>query len=152
MTHVYDILEVLKEELLSSPSVNTVTYGDITDIDLDKTTIFPLSHLIMDSVTYTERTVVFNINLLCADVVDYNKESSDFELFYGNDNLHDVLNTQFQVINTVVMKLMRGDLFESNYQVLTQPNAEPFKERFSNELAGWSVSMQIEVPNGISIC
>lgn len=152
MTHVYDILEVLKDELLSSPSVNTVTYGDITDVDLDKTTIFPLSHLIIDNVTYAERTVVFNINLLCADVVDYNKESSDFELFYGNDNLHDVLNTQFEVINGVIMKLMRGDLFESNYQVVTQPSAEPFKERFSNELAGWSVSMQIEIPNGISIC
>ena len=152
MTHVYNILDTLKDELLSNPSVTTVTYGDIADVDLDKTTMFPLSHLFMDNVTYKERTVVFSIKLLCADIVDYNNEKSDFDLFYGNDNLHDVLNTQFEVINNLIMKLMRGDLFELNYQVTTQPSAQPFKERFSNQLAGWSVDISIEIPNGASIC
>jgi hypothetical protein len=152
MTHVYDILDTLRDELLLSPSVNTVTYGDIEDVDLDKTTMFPLSHLLIDSVNYNGQTVTFNIKLLCADIVDYNKEKSNFELFYGNNNLQDVFNTQFQVINTIISKLMRGDLFEANYQVTTQPAAQPFKERFSNELAGWSTDISIEIPNGISIC
>jgi len=152
MTHVYDILEIIKDELLTSPSVNTVTYGDLSEVDLDKTTIFPLSHMLIDSANYKERTVVFNINLLCADIVDYNTKKANHELFYGNDNLQDVMNTQFQVINSLIMKLMRGDLFEMNYQVTTQPTAEPFKERFGNELAGWAVNISIEVPNGISIC
>ena len=105
MTHVYDILDKLREELLLSPSVNTVTYGDIADVDLDKTTMFPLSHLLIDSVNYNERTVVFNIKLLCADIVDYNKDKANFELFYGNDNLHDILNTQFQVINQIPLNV-----------------------------------------------
>jgi len=152
MTHVYDILDIIKDELISSPSVNTVTYGDITDVDLDKTTIFPLSHILLDSASYKERTIVFNVKILCADIVDYNTKKPNNGLFYGNDNLQDVMNTQFQVINSLIMKLMRGDLFEMNYQVTTQPTAEPFKERFSNELAGWSVDISIEVPNGISIC
>ena len=152
MTHVYDILEIIKDELLTSPSVNTVTYGDLSEVDLDKTTIFPLSHMLIDSANYKERTVVFNINLLCADIVDYNTKKANHELFYGNDNLQDVMNTQFQVINSLIMKLMRGDLFEMNYQVTTQPTAEPFKERFGNELAGWGVNISIEVPNCISIC
>lgn len=152
MTHIYDILDTIKDELLSSPSVNTVTYGDIADVDLDKTTMFPLSHILIDNVTYGERIVSVNIKLLCADIIDYNTKKSDFELFYGNDNLHDVLNTQFQVINSLIMKLMRGSLFKDNYQVTTQPVAEPFKERFSNELAGWSTNIVIDLPNGISIC
>ena len=50
------------------------------------------------------------------------------------------------------MKLMRGSLFQLQYQVTSPPNAQPFKERFSNELAGWSVDISIEVPNGASIC
>ena len=152
MTHIYDILDTIKDELLSSPSVNTVTYGDIADVDLDKTTMFPLSHILIDNVTYGERIVSVNIKLLCADIIDYNTKKADFELFYGNDNLHDVLNTQFQVINSLIMKLMRGSLFKDNYQVTTQPVAEPFKERFSNELAGWSTNIVIDLPNGISIC
>ena len=151
MKHVYDILDVLRDELRSHPSVNTVSSGDIIDLDLDKTTIFPLSHLLIDSASYKKRTITFNVKVLCADVVDYNQSENKFDEFYGNDNLHDVMNTQFQVINSLIMKLMRGDLFESKYQVITPPVAEPFKEKYGNVLAGWTTEIQIEVPNGISI-
>jgi hypothetical protein len=152
MKHVYDILDVLRDELRSHPAVNTVSYGDITDLDLDKTTMFPLSHLLIDSASYGERTITFSIKLLCADIVDYNQSKSQFDEFYGNDNLHDVMNTQFQVINSLITKLMRGDLFKSNYQITSTPSAEPFKEKYGNVLAGWSTVIQIEIPNGVSIC
>jgi len=152
MKHVYDILDVLRDELRSHPAVNTVSYGDITDLDLDKTTMFPLSHLLIDSASYGERTITFSIKLLCADVVDYNQSESQFDEFYGNDNLHDVMNTQFQVINSLITKLMRGDLFKSNYQITSTPSAEPFKESYGNVLAGWTTVIQIEIPNGVSIC
>ena len=152
MKHVYDILDVLRDELRSHPAVNTVSYGDITDLDLDKTTMFPLSHLLIDNASYGERTITFSIKLLCADIVDYNQSENQFDEFYGNDNLHDVMNTQFQVINSLITKLMRGDLFKSNYQVTSTPSAEPFKEKYGNVLAGWSTIIQIEVPNGVSIC
>ena len=152
MNHVYDILDVLKDELRSNPSVNTVTYGDITDLDLDKTTMFPLSHLLIDNASYGERTITFSIRILCADIIDYNQQENQFDEFYGNDNLHDVMNTQFQVINSLITKLMRGDLFRSNYQVTSIPTAEPFKEQYGNVLAGWTTLLEIEVPNGISIC
>ena len=152
MKHVYDILDVLRDELRSNPSVNTVSYGDITDLDLDKTTMFPLSHLLIDSASYGERTITFRIKVLCADIVDYNQSENQFDEFYGNDNLHDVMNNQFQVINSLIIKLMRGDLFKSNYQVTTTPSAEPFKERYGNVLAGWTTDIEIEVHNGISIC
>jgi hypothetical protein len=152
MKHVYDILDVLRDELRSHPAVNTVSYGDITDLDLDKTTMFPLSHLLIDSASYGERTITFRIKVLCADIVDYNQLENQFDEFYGNDNLHDVMNTQFQVINSLITKLMRGHLFKSNYQVTSTPSAEPFKERHGNVLAGWTTDIEIEVPNGISIC
>ena len=152
MKHVYDILDVLRDELRSHPAVNTVSYGDITDLDLDKTTMFPLSHLLIDSASYGGNTITFRIKVLCADIVDYNKSPSDFDEFYGNDNLHDVMNTQFQVINSLITKLMRGDLFKSNYQVTSTPSAEPFKESYGNVLAGWSTVIQIEIPNGVSVC
>jgi len=152
MKQVYDILDVLRYELRNNPSVNTVSYGDITDLDLDKTTMFPLSHLLIDSASYGERTVTFRIKILCADIVDYNQSPSDFDEFYGNDNLHDVMNTQFQVINSLIMKMRRGSLFNSKYQVTSTPSAEPFKEKYGNVLAGWTTEVEVEVPNSIAIC
>ena len=43
MTQVYDIVDKLKDRLRTNPNVFTVSYGDITEVDLNKTTIFPLS-------------------------------------------------------------------------------------------------------------
>ena len=37
----YQITETIKDQLLNDVNVNTVTTGDITDIDLSKQTIFP---------------------------------------------------------------------------------------------------------------
>jgi hypothetical protein len=45
----YQLTETIKEQLLNDVNVNTVTTGDITEIDLSKQTIFPLSHIIVNN-------------------------------------------------------------------------------------------------------
>jgi len=42
---LYNVLEIMKNELLSSEFCNNVTIGELTEIDLAKMTIFPLSHI-----------------------------------------------------------------------------------------------------------
>jgi hypothetical protein len=152
MTQFYDILDKIKEELRLNPNVFSVTYGDITKVDLDKTTIFPLSHLNISNATIGEHTISFTLQLLCVDIVDYNKESNPDDEFYGNDNMQDILNTQLQVVNDIVSKLRRGDLFTDRLQVVEDVSVQPFMDRFENELAGWGADIIIEMPNDISIC
>ena len=38
MTQVYDILDKIKDRLQANPNVFSVTYGDLTEVDLNKTT------------------------------------------------------------------------------------------------------------------
>lgn len=152
MTQFYDILDKIKEELRLNPNVFSVTYGDITKVDLDKTTIFPLSHLNISNATIGEHTINFTLQLLCVDIVDYNKEVNPDDEFYGNDNMQDILNTQLQVVNDIVSKLRRGDLFTDRLQVVEDVSVQPFMDRFENELAGWGADIIIEMPNDISIC
>ena len=152
MTQFYDILDKIKEELRLNPNVFSVTYGDITKVDLDKTTIFPLSHLNISNATIGEHTISFTLQLLCVDIVDYNKESNPDDEFYGNDNMQDILNTQLQVVNDIVSKLRRGELFTDRLQVVEDVSVQPFMDRFENELAGWGADIVIEMPNDISIC
>ena len=45
MTGFYDLIDKIKDALIAEPFVNTVTYGSLDDIDLNKQTIFPLSHI-----------------------------------------------------------------------------------------------------------
>ena len=152
MNHVYDILDTLKTTLRGTRGVNTVTFGQLSDIDLDKTTIYPLSHIVLDSTRHSGNTLSFDIKILMADIVDVNKSEADFDDFYGNDNLQDVLNTQFEVGNRLVTLLKRGDLFANLYRVTSDATLTPFIERFSNVLAGYELEVTIEMKNGISIC
>lgn len=147
MNAVYDILEAVKEEFRKIKGVNTVSFGRITDVDLDKTTIFPLSHIIMGDAFPNGNVTSFTLRIICADVVDFNNKEEDFDSFYGNDNTQDVLNTQFEVLNQFIMSLRRGDLRKANYEVADNIRLEPFMERFSNMLAGWTCELSILTPN-----
>lgn len=152
MTQFYDILDKIKDRLRSNPNVFTVTYGDIFQVDLDKTTIFPLAHLNISNAQIGNNTITFSLQILCLDVVDYNKNDNTDDEFFKNTNLHDILNTQLQVINDVVSQLSRGTLFSDNVQLIGNVEATPFMDRFENELAGWGANLQIQVANNISVC
>lgn len=152
MTEFYDIVDVIKDNLRNSNNINTVTFGDLSDIDLDKTTIFPLAHIFVERVRHEDRMLVFDMLILVADIVDINPRKTDDDDFFDNDNLHDVLNTQLATMNELISSLRRGDLYKDKYQLDVTPTIEPFKERFSNLLTGWEASISIRVKNELKIC
>jgi len=147
----YLLTEAIKDALLSDVNVNTVTEGDLFDIDLSKQSIFPLSHLIINSVTAQESVLRFNISILSMDIVDESKEPTT-DIFIGNNNEQDVLNTQLAVLNKLVQVLRRGDLYSSQYQLEGDASLEPFVDRFENKVAGWTATLDVLVNNDIEIC
>ena len=102
----YQLTEQIKTQLLADVNVNTVTTGDIFDIDLSKQSIFPLSHIIINNVITQENVLVFNITVMSMDIVDESKEKTD-DIFVGNNNEQDVLNTQLAVLNKLIMVLRK---------------------------------------------
>ena len=147
----YQITETIETQLLSDVNVNTVTTGDIFDIDLSKQSIFPLAHIIVNSVTLQEQVISFNITVMAMDIVDESKEATT-DIFRGNNNEQDILNTQLAVLNKLVMVLRRGDLYSDKFQLEGDPSLEPFYERFDNRLAGYAATMDIIIHNDITIC
>jgi hypothetical protein len=147
----YLLTETIKDQLLGDVNVNTVTTGDIYDIDLAKQSIFPLSHIIINSVSTQEQTLTFNISVLAMDIVDESKEATT-DIFRGNNNEQDILNTQLAVLNKLVMVLRKGTLYNDQYQLDGDATLEPFYERFDNRLAGWSATFDVFVKNDIDIC
>lgn len=154
MTSIYDIISSIKSFLRENPIVNYVTYGDITQVDLNKTTMFPLTHFFVRNTTITEHAMRVTVSLLFLDIVDYTKDFNSNDLGDRQDasNLIDVYNTQLQIANALVQDLRRGDLYRDKYQLVGDPICEPFKDRFENELAGWSMDITIDIPNNISVC
>lgn len=153
MRQVYTVLDKIKNILRANGITKTVTFGDITEVDLNKTTIFPLAHIIFGNVTFSEHILTASIRILCLDVVDVTKEKQTEDMMFGNDNLQDILNTQLQVVNDIQQEMRRGDSFSDNFQINSSVVAEPFQDNFENQLAGWGVTINIEVPtNELSLC
>ena len=147
----YLLTDTIKDTLLSDVNVNTVTTGDLTEVDLSKQTIFPLSHMIVNNVTSSENVLTFNISILSMDIVDQSKER-ETDIFVGNDNEQDVLNTQLSVVNKLIQKLRIGQLYREQYQVLGDASLEPFRDRFENQVAGWAATFDVIIENDINVC
>jgi len=147
----YQLTETIKAELLKDININTVTTGDITNVNLNKQDIFPLGHIIINSVTDEEQILRFNISVLAADIVDQSKDLT-IDRFQGNNNEQDILNTQLAVLNKLIQKLRMGQLYTDMYQLEGNPTCQPFYDRFENQLAGWTATMDVLIYNDINIC
>ena len=101
MRQVYTVLDKIKEILRANGITKTVTFGDITQVDLNKTSIFPLAHVMFRNVVFQDRIMSATIRILCLDIVDVTKEKQTEDMMFGNDNLQDILNTQLQVVNDI---------------------------------------------------
>lgn len=147
----YQLTETIKTQLLADINVNTVTTGDITDINLGKQDMFPLSHIIVNNVVVNEQTLDFNISILSCDIVNQSKlETTD--IFTGNNDVQNILNTQLAVLNRLIQRLRIGQLHTDMYQLNGSPSLTPFYDRFDNQLAGWTATMDVQIYNDIYIC
>ena len=147
----YLVVDEIKNELINNPSIKTMTFGDITDVDLQKQTIFPLAHMIIENVVHAEKTMQFSFTILTMEQIDSTKEYVD-DLFLGNSNTHDILNTQLSVSNKLITRLRKGQMYEDGYQLVGDATCEPFFDRFDNLLAGWATSFTVEIFNDLDYC
>jgi len=151
MNGYYYIIKTIKDYLKNTGLINTVTTGDIFDVDLAKQTIFPLTHIITNNATLSDTLITLNISILFMDIVDESK-SETVDVFEGNDNELDVLNTQLTIANRFVSDMLRGSLVDINFEAVGTINAEPFVDRFENKIAGWTLTFDAIIPNDMTIC
>ena len=147
----FQLTETIKAELLKDVNINTVTTGDITDVNLNKQDIFPLGHIIIESVADEEQVLRFNMTILACDIVNMSKDLT-VDRFTGNNDVQDILNTQLAVLNRLTQRLRMGTLYTDMYQLDGTPILTPFFDRFENQLAGWSASITVLIYNDIYIC
>ena len=152
MKGFYEISQAIKNQLDDDAFVNTVTIGDIFKIDLNKQTIFPLSHIMINSANYNGKTFNYNVSVLCMDIVDESKEATT-DLFRGNDNEQDELHTQEMVARRLLEMLNRGDLYDDGFQLSNgSASIEYFVDRFENKIAGVTMTFDVMTFNDMTIC
>ena len=151
MNGYYYVVNAIKDYLKNTDIINTVTIGDIFKVDLNKQTIFPLSHIIVNNAQIAENNTSLNISILFMDIVDESKDLVT-DVWEGNDNEQDVLNTQLALASRLTSDLIRGYLYSNLIQISSAPTAEPFTDRFENKVAGWTLTFDVIIPNDMTLC
>jgi len=151
MTGYYTLVDELRNHFETDALVNTVTNGDIFDVDIAKQTIFPLVHTMVTQAQFEPNIQRFSLTIFCMDITDAVKEE-DSTKWETRDNTNDALNSTLQILNRGYKMLQHGTLYDLNYQVEGVPTCEPFTERFENNLVGWAMTLDIICPNDMTIC
>ena len=151
MIGFYTAIDKLKTHFDSDALVNSVSEGDIFQVDLAKQTIFPLVHIMVNSCSFETNVLRFNISLIAMDLVDISK-TENTSVYLGNDNTQDALNSTLAILNRAYDIMLHGSLAYDLFQIDGNPNCEPFTERFENLLSGWTMTFDVLIPNEMTIC
>ena len=151
MIGFYTAIDKLKAHFDTDALVNSVSEGDIFQVDLAKQTIFPLVHIMVNSCTFEVNVSRFNISLIAMDLVDISKNENT-NVYLGNDNTQNALNSTLAILNRAYDIMLHGSLAYDLFQIDGNPNCEPFTERFENLLSGWTMTFDVLVPNDMTIC
>ena len=149
MKTYYKLIDALYAYLNGSQSIHTVTFGDLLEVDLSKQSIFPLAHIGISNITFQEYIMTVSLNVIVMDIVDDDKDDKQdkTEPHLGLDNTHDIHNTLLNVINGLQSSLRRGGMYDANYEIEGNPVAQLFEDRFENKVTGWSMTVNINMPN-----
>lgn len=143
------IVEIAEADVL----VNTVSMGSVEDIDLEKKNIYPLVHIDVEGGSFTNgQTVVLSLVIECVSIRDINKHELDTDKVYGNDNQVDNLDTCLTILNRIWKNFYR-DFAGENLTANENPNFTAITYDHTNLLDGWSLTIDIEVPDtDIALC
>ena len=153
MNQYTQVLTYLKTLAEQDDFVNTVTQGNMNDVDLYKANIFNLVHIDILSSGFTNgNTITFDLEILSAQVRDSNKKDQETSKFWNQDNKVDNLNETLAVLNRMWVKML-VDFEGNNIRVEETASLEEVTEWNKNLLDGWLMTFTIEVPNTtLSIC
>lgn len=146
MNNYFKVIDDLRAIAIAEPFINTVTQGDITTVDLKKSTIYPLCHLMVSNVQMASSSLTMDVSMILIDIIDFSKENSTSDI-RGNNNEMDVLNTQLSVAGRIQALLLRSLNYKDTYQLETPFECEPFTDNFGADVAGWTISFSVIMYN-----
>ena len=152
MNHYTQVLNYLKGLAESDDFVNTVTQGDMSNIDLNKMNVFNLVHIDVLTAGFSNgQTITFDIEVLCGQIRDSNKQDEG-DKFWNQDNEVDNLNETLAVLNRMWFKMLE-DFTDENIRIEETAALNQVTEWNKNLIDGWLMTFTIELPNTtISLC
>ena len=152
MNQYSQLLYFLKGLGEADPLINSITKGSPDNIDLSRSTLFPLLHITIEQARFTNgQTAVFTVRLACLSERGLNEEIVA-DNFWRQDNEVDNHNETMAILNRLWTSIHRD---WNNNDMTTSEGASLDKIEFGkgNILDGWEMAFDVEVPNtNLSLC
>ena len=148
MNSLFALTDAIKNELDSNVLLNSVTYGDVDEIELLKSNRYPLAHVGISTGTISDATSEINLSVIFIQQVDEVKEQEDS----FNDSELYAQNNMLSAATRLVQVLKRGDLYQQGFQLNEDATVEFFGDRFTDRVAGVTVDMTVTIKNQASVC
>lgn len=148
MNSLFALTDAIKNELDSNVLLNSVTYGDVDEIELLKSNRYPLAHVGISTGTISDATSEINLSVIFIQQVDDVKEQEDS----FNDSELYAQNNMLSAATRLVQVLKRGDLYQQGFQLNEDATVEFFGDRFTDRVAGVTVDMTVTIKNQASVC
>lgn len=151
MKGYYDLTTILNDLLIADPLVNQVTKGSLDKITNAKKDMYPLAHVMVDNGVFEYGSIKFSVSILVMDLIDYTKENLE-DLYYGNNNEDDVHHQSIATCQRLFEQLRRGE-YSKEYSIESESATfELFTERFTDDVAGCTMTFDITMANQMTIC
>ena len=158
-----NVINTLKNIGENHHQINTVTTGDIFDIDLSKNTLFTLMHINPVNVTTGDFGLTYNFQIFICDLVSEKEDwtAANFQSANNLSNEQEVLSECLQISVDIISMLRHSEhqstqnednINKGLYFAEGQQTLEPFTERFDNLLTGWVFSIGVLVANDFDAC
>ena len=146
MNHYTALLEYIKQLGEADSYINTVTQGNLDEAFLNKSDVYPLLHIAIDSGSFSNgSTVSFDVVLECVSIRDINNEVRT-DKFWEQDNEVDNLNETLASLNRIWSSMYK-DFEDNNITSSENPTLNKIEGEKSNIVDGWALTFEVEMPN-----
>lgn len=154
-TLYYNALNYFKTIMKNHPSINAVTQGDISKIDVDQFPSYPLGNILITESNFGTNITNYTIQLTVADKIkNKNNESNPITNaqtipFYGVDDTVDIHANTLAIINDLTSYTQRG---VAGFEINGDISCTAFSDQFNNGLAGWVATFELTTHNDKNRC
>jgi hypothetical protein len=155
-TLYYNVLNYFKTIMSNHPSIEAVTQGDISNIDVDQFPNYPLGNILITDTSFGTSITTYQIQLTVADKIkNKNNESNErtneqtINQIFGVNDVVDIHANTLAIINDLTAYTQRG---VAGFEINGDINCKSFSDEFNNGLAGWVASFELTTHNDKNRC
>ena len=151
----YNVLNYFKTIMTNHPGIETVSQGDINDIDVVEFPTYPLGNILILNAVLGDSVTTYTCQLTIADKIKlknnesvgvHNKQTIPF---FGTDDLVDIHANTLSIINDLTSYTQYA---VDNFDINDDVSCEAFKDTFENGLAGWVATFDVTTHNDRPRC